>query len=77
LLQNPSMSYIWENMGCRCVDNKCVEAERDFCARACRDWKIEKCVEGIYESAFVEMKCADIIECECVKEKEELSCGCE
>jgi len=71
-----SMNYIWENMGCRCVNDKCVEAMEEFCQKACRDWNTEKWEEGIYKSAFVKMECENIIECECLKKKKELGCGC-
>lgn len=68
-----SMNYIWGNMGCRCVNGKCVEAKEEFCQKACIDWEREKCSEGTYKTAFMEMECEDMIECECLKEK---GCGC-
>ncbi|MCK4454204.1 hypothetical protein KAU51_02560 [Candidatus Parcubacteria bacterium] len=60
-------SYIWENMPCRCINNKCVEDKEAFCRKSCEDWKSNDCKDGDPKSVFFVMRCGDKVECECLK----------
>ncbi len=55
-------SYIWDNISCECVNNKCVEDKEAFCQKACEDFRNDR--DEIAKSAFLAERCGDILECE-------------
>lgn len=58
-------SYVWKNMPCKCVNNRCVEDKEAFCRKACKDWMNKGCEDGIPKSAFLELECESQRECLC------------